>query len=102
MNKFIETDLHNGKHYIYCALMNVISELENGHLTKYDFGKSVPYSMLREALEERSWKEEDDMETNGWELDFWVTWRSPADRLFQVCGCFILGGLKIELNNETD
>lgn len=102
MNKFIETDLHNGKHYLYCGVMNVIADLENGHLIKYDFGKSVPYSMLKEALEERSWKEEDDMETNGWELDFWVTWKSPIDKLYNISGSFVLGGLIIQLKDETD
>ena len=28
MNKFIETDLHNRKYYLYCGIMNAISELE--------------------------------------------------------------------------
>lgn len=102
MNKFIETDLHNGKHYTYCGVMNVISELEHNNIDKYDFGKYVPYSMLREALEERSWKEEDDMDTNGWELDFWVTWNSPTGKSYTVSGSFVSGELKIRLEDETD
>ena len=102
MNKYIETDLRNGKYYLYCGIMNVISELEHNNINEYDFGEYVPYSLLKEILEERSWKEEDDMDTNGWELDFWVKWKSPTGKLYTVIGCFVLGGLKIELEDETD
>lgn len=102
MNKFIETDLHNGKHYTYCGVMNVIADLENEQLTEYDFGDFVPYSLLRRALEERGWKEPDDIELNGWEMDFWTTWTSPQNKVYSISGCFVLGGLKIELYNETN
>ena len=103
MNKFIETDLHNGKHYTLCGVMNAIADLESNKLTEFNFGDSVPYSMLRCILEERSWKEEDDMDTNGWEFDFWVAWKSPTDKLYAVSGSFVLGGLIIEqLKDETD
>ena len=102
MNKFIETDLHNGKHYTLCGVMNAIADLESNKLTEFNFGDSVPYSMLRRILEERSWKEEDDMDTNGWEFDFWVTWKSPTDKLYKVSGSFVLGGLKIRLEDETN
>jgi hypothetical protein len=103
MNKFIETDLHNGKHYTWCGVMNVIADLENNKLTEFNFGDSVPYSILRDILKERSWNEEDFMDTNGWELDFWITWKSPTDKLYEVSGSFILGGLKIkQLKDETN
>ena len=102
MNKFIETDLHNGKHYTYCGIMNVIADLENNQLTEFNFGDFVPYSLLRRVLEERNWKEEDDMDTNGWELDFWVTWKSPTGKSYIVSGCFVLGGLEIRKYDEID
>ena len=103
MNKFIETDLHNGKHYTWCGVMNAISELEHNNINKYDFGRYVPYSMLKEVLEERSWKEEDDMDTyGGREFDFLVIWKSPTDKLYEVSGSFVLGGLKIQFKDEID
>lgn len=102
MNKFIETDLHNGKHYLYCGVMNIIADLENEQLTEFNFGDFVPYSILTRALEERGWKWEDEFETNGWEIDFWTTWTSPQNKKYTVSGCFVLGGLKIELKNEID
>ena len=103
MNKFIETDLHNGKHYTYCGVMNVIADLENEQLTEFNFGDFVPYSLLRRALEERGWEEGgDDMDTNGWELDFWKYWFSPRNKKYMVSGSFVLGGLKIRLEDETN
>lgn len=102
MNKFIENDLHNGEIYLYCGVMNVIANLENNQLTEFDFGKFIPYSLLEKALEERGWEEKDDMDTNGWELDFWVTWKSPTNKLYTVSGSFVLGGLKIRLEDETN
>lgn len=103
MNKFIETDLHNGKHYLYCGVMNVIADLENEQLTEFDFGDFVPYSLLTRALEERGWSEGgSDMDTNGWELDFWQYWFSPRNKKYMVSGCFVLGGLKIRLEDETN
>lgn len=102
MNKFIETDLYNGKRYLYCGVTNVIFELEHDNINKYDFGKYVPYSILSEVLEERGWEEEDDMDTNGWELDFWVTWKSPTGKLYKVSGGFVLGGLEIRKYDEID
>ena len=103
MNKFIKEDLHNGMRYTWCGVMNVIADLENNKLTEFNFGEFVPYPILRRILEERHWKEEDDMDTNGWEFDFWITWKSPMDKLYEVSGSFILGGLKIkQLKDETD
>ena len=102
MNKFIETDLHNGEHYTWCGVMNVIADLENNKLIGFNFGDFVPYSLLRKVLKERGWKEVDDMDANGWELDFWETWESPMDKLYEVSGSFVLGGLKIRLEDETD
>lgn len=101
MNKFIENDLHNGEIYLYCGIMNAIANLENNQLTEFNFGKFVPYSLLRKALEERGWFEGEDTNTNGWELDFWVYWTSPQNEKYIVSGSFILGGLKIELD-ETN
>lgn len=102
MNRFIETDLRNGRYYLYCGIMNVISELEDNNINEYDFGEYVPYSLLKEVLEERGWKWENEFETNGWEIDFWTTWTSPQNKKYTVSGCFVLGGLKIELEDETD
>ena len=102
MNKFIETDLHNGKHYTYCGVMNVIADLENNELTEFNFGDFVPYSILMRALEERGWKWENEFETNGWEIDFWTTWISPQNKKYTVSGCFVLGGLEIGLQYEIN
>ena len=102
MNKFIETDLHNGEHYTWCGVMNVIADLENNKLIGFNFGDFVPYSLLRKVLEERGWEEEDFMDTNGWELNFLITWKSPTDKLYTVSGSFVLGGLKIRLKDETN
>ena len=100
MNKYIETDLRNGEYYLYCGIMNVISELEHNNINEYDFGKYVSYSLLKEALEERNWKEGDDIDTN--DLDFQTYWTSPQNKEYIVEGCFLYGGLKIRKCDEID
>lgn len=101
MNKFIENDLHNGKIYLYCGMMNVIANLENNQLTKFDFGEFISYALLTKALEERGWTFAEQFD-DGREMDFLTLWESPYGKAYKVSGNLVFGGLKIELEDETD
>lgn len=101
MNKFIENDLHNGEIYLYCGIMNVIANLENDQLTEFDFGEFISYTLLAKALEERGWTFAEQFD-DGREMDFLTLWESPYGKAYKVNGNLVFGGLKIELEDETN
>ncbi len=52
MNKYVESDIHNGTVYFKCAIMNVLKSLLSGDTLSYNCGKYVPYRLFIKCLKE--------------------------------------------------
>lgn len=102
MNKYIKSDLESSKTHMKAAVMNVLDAIEKDEIKDFDFGKYVPYNIVKECLESRGWKRTEDFDTNGWEYDFWDVFESPNNPnvVCSISGSLVLGGLKILKENE--
>lgn len=71
MNKYIKTDIEQGVQYLKTGIMNALSDIESGNEREIELGDFIPFSLIRQCVEERGYKEVDEFETNGWDIDCW-------------------------------
>jgi hypothetical protein len=59
-----------------------------------------PYT-LRKLLEDIGYKEseDEDMETNGWQMDFWIYMYKPGYKPLTISGCGITFDLKLHMKD---
>ena len=50
MNKFIQSDIHNGTTYLKCAIMNILNDLVNEEILEFDCGPYIPYTLFIDCL----------------------------------------------------
>jgi len=79
MNAFIKTDIENAVILMKAAIMNALSDIENGEEKEIRFETSLPLQLIIKCAEERGWKEDmNDWDwTNGWQVDYWYYMKFP-------------------------
>ena len=99
MDKYIESDLHNGLVYLRCAIMNMIDVLvSNEECKEISYEKYIPFSLVRECFEDLGYEVIRDFETNGWDCDCWIYYKKNNKEIV-VQGNLYYGTLKMWINN---
>lgn len=90
MNKYIKSDILNAEKYMKSAIMNSLHDIDSGEEDEIDLGPNLSWNLFSKCLIEAGWIEEenDDFETNGWQVDFWTYYHSPSGKY-----CCIEGSL---------
>lgn len=98
MNKYIKLDIYNSENYMKVAIMNALHDIDSGEETKIDLGPNISYNLFYKCLVDSGWKEIDEMETNGWKVDFFTKWISPSGINVYISGSLYQGlNYKIEV-----
>lgn len=63
------------------------------------FSSDIPYGVLKQYLESIGFEDNDELETNGWQVDYWNTF-SKEDITLSVSGSMYYGNVNI--NQKED
>lgn len=56
----------------------------------------ISFALVKEVLEELGWTDTEDLETNGWDIDYWVTFiKEGKDFKYIVSGSLYYGNINI-------
>lgn len=103
MNKYIKTDIDNATIQMKTGIMNALHDIGAGEIDEIELGKYISPTLLIECLKEAGWSEDenyDPIETNGWEVDFWLHQIAPNGKHYIVEGSMFCGDYQIYPNNE--
>lgn len=104
MNKYIKTDIEQGIKYLKIGIMNALSAIESGEVKEITLDASIALSLIIKCAEERGWITDPDMDwdwTNGWEIDYWYTMKTPNEKYIDISGS-VLNSNKINLKVNQD
>lgn len=73
MNKYIEYDIHNGITLLKCAIMNVLSALNDMEIDSYIFGPDISIHLVIRCMYTSGWIEVDGVWYSTSERDFVFT-----------------------------
>lgn len=91
MNKYIESDIHNGTVYLKCAVMNVLHAIENNKIKEFIF-ETISLAFLIKCAEAKNWKEDPNMDwdwTNGYQIDYWYKMVTPDNKHLMISGSLL-------------
>lgn len=94
MNKYIITDLEQAETYMRSAIMNALHDIDSGEEEEINLGRNISWNLFYNCLENAGWKVDDsydEMEYNGWEVDFWSHWISPSGKYVTIEGSLYCG-----------
>lgn len=98
MNKYIKSDIDNATIQMKAGIMNALHDIDSREVDEIELGKYTPPTLLIECLEELGWTEDEDydpIETNGWQIDFWLHRITPSGKRVCISGSLFYGGCKL-------
>ena len=100
MNKYIKSDIDNAAIQMKAGIMNALHDINTGEIDEIELGKYISPTLLIECLKEAGWtndKDYDPIETNGWEVDFWLHQVAPNGKLYIVSGSMFCGSRRLRV-----
>lgn len=80
-------DANDGRSEEYTSLEDVPEEFSAG---------CISLALVKEVLEKLGWTDTEDLETNGWDIDYWVTFiKEGKDFKYIVSGSLYYGNINI-------
>ena len=105
MNKFIKHDIENAISLLKIAINNALSDIESGEEDEINLGDYVPFSLVRQCVEDRGYLCDNNksFDTNGWDCDCWYYVIDPKNEK-HICiqGNLWYGTLKIWIVEDYD
>lgn len=103
MNAFIKTDIENAVILMKAAIMNALSDIENGEEKVIRFETSIPLQLIIKCAEERGWEEDmNDWDwTNGWQVDYWYYMKFPNKNIrLMIFGSLLEGNTSLIIDDD--
>lgn len=103
MNKYIKTDLEQAEKYMKFAIMNTLHDIDSGTEKEIDLGTNLSWNLFYNCLLEAGWEHDDrtNLDTNGFQVNFWDSWYSPSGKSCDICGS-LWGGQNYIINVNDD
>lgn len=94
--RFLKSDNRNGISYLRAATMTAFNKF-NEDKQPVEL-KCIPMPIIVECMEALEWKQTDPVETNGWQIDWWMHVITPDNTKVLLSGSWYYGNFKIEID----
>ena len=98
-------NIKNGIEYLKWGIKGALESIDNGKINKVELGPNISLGLIYECSKELGWPECDDMDSNGWEHDYWYYVKSPSGKKVVIEGslwCGLDTTIRLAEENEND